>query len=203
MHPFRLACRRSRVAIAAGPSPSRRVHDRHVWSFGFGPKPIRLAAGQPVTLNFVNRSGSGHDFTAHSFFASARIVSGAAPDGEIELAGHATRSITLIPRAGSYNAHCSHFLHKQMGMSDEIIVNYFFFSALNPLRTFVRKLNSPHDVECAHDWRMSRRRLLQIGALATAGSFAGGAVAWGNAPGAPEALAEFGYGAVSIGQRRA
>ena len=48
------------------------------------------------------------------------------------------------------------------------------------------------------DWRMSRRRLLQIGALATAGSFAEGAVAWGDEPRAPEALAEFGYGAVSM-----
>src|SRR6266581_4422708 len=47
------------------------------------------------------------------------------------------------------------------------------------------------------DWRMSRRRLLQIGALATTGSFAAGAVARGDAR-APEALAEFGYGAVSI-----
>jgi DUF1680 family protein len=48
------------------------------------------------------------------------------------------------------------------------------------------------------DWRMSRRRLLQIGALATAGSFAAGAVAWGDELLAPEALAEFGYGAVSM-----
>ena len=48
------------------------------------------------------------------------------------------------------------------------------------------------------DWRMSRRRLMQIGALATAGCFAEGAVAWGDEPRAPEALAEFGYGAVSM-----
>lgn len=48
------------------------------------------------------------------------------------------------------------------------------------------------------DWRMPRRRLLQIGALATAGSFASRAVAWGDEPGAPGALAEFGYGDVSI-----
>jgi plastocyanin len=94
-----------------------------VWSFGFAPRPIHLAAGRRVTLNFVNQSGGGHDFTAKRFFASARIVAGAAPDGEIELAGHETRTITLIPRAGLYNAHCSHFLHKQMGMSDQILVD--------------------------------------------------------------------------------
>ena len=48
------------------------------------------------------------------------------------------------------------------------------------------------------DWRLSRRRLLQVGALATVGSFARGAVAWGDEPRPPAPLAEFGYGAVSI-----
>jgi len=94
-----------------------------VWSFGFAPQPIHLRAGQPVTLTFVNRSGSSHDFVAHSFFANSRIVSGSAADGEIDLPGHATRSVTLVPRAGRYNAHCSHFLHKQMGMVDVIVVD--------------------------------------------------------------------------------
>ena len=94
-----------------------------VYNFGFGPSPIHLRTGQPVTLNFVNRSGSSHDFTAPSFFANSRITAGAAPDGEIELSGHAARSITLVPRAGRYPAHCSHFLHKQMGMNDTIIVD--------------------------------------------------------------------------------
>src|SRR5690348_9091270 len=93
-----------------------------VWSFGFAPNPIRLVAGQPVTLTFVNTSGSGHDFTAPGFFQHARIISGAAPEGEIELGGHQTKSITLIPARGTYQAHCSHFLHKQMGMNDWIVV---------------------------------------------------------------------------------
>ncbi|MEP7129975.1 MAG: hypothetical protein ABI770_02475 [Sphingomicrobium sp.] len=48
------------------------------------------------------------------------------------------------------------------------------------------------------DWRMSRRHLLQIGALTTAGSFATRAIARGGGPRAPEALGEFGYGAVSM-----
>ena len=93
-----------------------------VWSYGFSPHPIRLAAGRPVTLTFVNRSGSGHDFTAHGFFANARVTSGSVEDGEVELAPHETKSVTLIPRAGSYHAHCSHFFHKQLGMADDIIV---------------------------------------------------------------------------------
>lgn len=95
----------------------------YVWSFNFLPKPLHLAAGAPVTLRFVNRSGSGHDFTAHAFFANAQIRAGAAPEGEIELRPYETKTITLVPRAGVYEAHCSHFFHKQMGMSDQIIVD--------------------------------------------------------------------------------
>jgi len=94
-----------------------------VWSFGFSPRPIHLAAGQPITLTFVNRSGGGHDFTAKRFFASSRILSGAAPGGEIGLGPHQSRSITLVPAAGTYKAHCSHFMHKQLGMTDAIVVN--------------------------------------------------------------------------------
>lgn len=94
-----------------------------VWSYGFSPQPLRLVAGQPVTLTFVNRSGSGHDFTALQFFASSTITAGAAPGGEIDLRGHETKSVTLVPRAGTYTAHCGHFLHKQMGMHDQIVVN--------------------------------------------------------------------------------
>ncbi len=94
-----------------------------VWSFGFGPQPLHLAAGKPVTLAFVNQSGSSHDFTAREFFAASTIMSGAAPGGKIALGSHETRTITLVPRAGTYQAHCSHFLHSAMGMRDEIIVN--------------------------------------------------------------------------------
>lgn len=94
-----------------------------VWSFGFAPNPIHLAAGRPVTLRFVNQSGSSHDFSAHRFFASATITAGSAPDGEIDLAPHQSRTVTLVPRAGTYPAHCSHFMHAQLGMRDEIVVN--------------------------------------------------------------------------------
>jgi plastocyanin len=93
-----------------------------LWSFGFAPDPIRLAAGKPVTLTFVNRSGVSHDFTAPGFFQHATVTTGAVAGDEIELRPHETKVVTLIPSAGTYQAHCSHFLHKQMGMSDLIVV---------------------------------------------------------------------------------
>ena len=94
-----------------------------VWSYGFAPRPIHLRAGQPVTLTFANQSGSSHDFVARTFFANARILRGNVEDGEVDLPPHSSVSVTLVPRAGAYNAHCSHFLHKQLGMSDRIFVD--------------------------------------------------------------------------------
>lgn len=108
------------VAAPAAAQPAQVVVQ--VWSFGFGPQPIRLAAGKSVALTFANQSGGSHDFTAEEFFKAATITSGAAPGGEIELKPHETKTITLVPSAGTYKAHCSHFLHSQMGMTDEIVV---------------------------------------------------------------------------------
>lgn len=95
----------------------------NVYSFGFQPHPIHLAAGRQVTLTFVNRSGSSHDFTARTFFHASRILSGNVAEGEVELAPHETKTITLVPRTGTYKAHCSHFLHATMGMTDNIVVD--------------------------------------------------------------------------------
>jgi plastocyanin len=94
-----------------------------VYSFGFAPRPLHLVAGRPVTLSFVNQSGSSHDFTAPGFFQHATISAGAAPMGMIDLEPHESKSVTLVPARGTYQAHCSHFLHKQMGMNEEILVD--------------------------------------------------------------------------------
>ena len=121
----RLAAAAAALALGAPASaPAQPAGLRIVvWSFGFAPKPILLRAGRPVTLTFENRSGSSHDFTAKAFFAYSRIISGDAREGEVELKGYDTKSVTLIPRAGTYKAHCSHFFHEPLGMSDTIIVS--------------------------------------------------------------------------------
>jgi plastocyanin len=120
---IRLSLTAALLSLASAALAQPTAQTITVSSFSFAPKPIHLIAGQPVTLTFVNSSGSGHDFTAKTFFAASRITVGAAPDGEIELRGHETKSITLIPQRGTYTAHCSHFFHTQMGMSDQIIVD--------------------------------------------------------------------------------
>ena len=109
------------LATPAAAQPAQLVIQ--LSNFSFAPKPIQLAAGKPVTITFENRSGGGHDFTAKEFFAASTITAGATPGGKVALAAHETKSITLVPRAGSYDAHCSHFLHASMGMTDQIVVN--------------------------------------------------------------------------------
>lgn len=124
MRPFPLASLAALSFLLAPPVLAQSAQAVvQVWSFGFAPRPLHLAAGRPVTLTFVNQSGSGHDFTAREFFAASAISAGAAPGGKIALAGHETKSITLVPRAGTYEAHCTHFLHASMGMTEQIIVN--------------------------------------------------------------------------------
>ena len=125
MTAFRLAVTAAFVLALAAPAASQPAIPTitiELASFNYAPHPIRLAAGSPVRMVFVNRSGSGHDFTARRFFKSARILKGAVPEGEIELAGHGTAIVELVPARGTYKVHCSHFGHKLMGMSTEIIV---------------------------------------------------------------------------------
>lgn len=124
MRAFRLAAlAASCLAFSVSTGAHAPAQTIAVWSFGFAPNPIHLVAGQPVTLTFQNRSGSSHDFSAKGFFDHARIISGAAPDGEIDLAPHQTRVVTLVPGAGTFHAHCSHFMHSMLGMDAQIIVS--------------------------------------------------------------------------------
>jgi plastocyanin len=110
------------LAMAMPAAAQTPIQVIQLYSFGYTPKAIRLAAGKPVTLSFSNRSRDTHDFSAKGFFARARIVSGDPSSGEIELRGGQSRSVTLIPAAGTYKVHCSHFMHKQFGMTGTIIV---------------------------------------------------------------------------------
>ncbi len=104
----------------ASPPPEIRID---LASFSIAPRPIHLAAGQPVRLVITNTSGGGHDFTARNLFAAARDVSGPVARGSIEIAGHQSAVITLTPARGRYKVHCSHFGHSVMGMKSVVIVD--------------------------------------------------------------------------------
>lgn len=113
------------IALSAGPSTAiaaPAVQTINLYSYGFSPKPITLAAGREVTLNFVNTSTKSHDFTAPEFFAASRIVAGAVGGGEVDLKGGEARSVTLVPAAGKYKVHCGHPFHAIFGMKSTIVV---------------------------------------------------------------------------------
>lgn len=94
-------------------------------NFNYEPRVIRLPAGRPVTLHLMNNASGGHDFTARQFFAQAQIRPedrSAIDEGSVEVAGHQTRDVSLVPKAGRYPLKCGHTFHKMFGMSGEIIV---------------------------------------------------------------------------------
>lgn len=100
-----------------------QTYSIRLYSFGFQPEPIVLRAGVPVTLVFTNSAGMGHEFSARGFFRSSRIISGAiSPEGSVELGKRQSASVTLVPARGTYEAHCGHFMHKQLGMQTIIYV---------------------------------------------------------------------------------
>lgn len=108
------------AAAAAQPAPA--AVEVRLSNFDFTPSTINLHAGQPVTLHLVNSAGGGHNFAAPEFFAAAHAVSGPVRAGKVELHGHESVDVTLIPTAGRYRLRCTHTMHTAFGMSGEILV---------------------------------------------------------------------------------
>jgi plastocyanin len=119
------ACAGLAAPAAAQPDWSRAARvDVRLASFSYTPNAIHLRAGQPVVLHLVNTASGGHDFNARSFFAAATLRDpGAVERGGVELGGHESRDVALVPRAGRYPLKCTHSFHKMFGMSGEIVVD--------------------------------------------------------------------------------
>lgn len=95
-------------------------------SFSFEPSTIHLHAGQPVILHLVNDAGGGHNFSAPEFFAASELRPqdrGLLSKGAVELSGHGTREIGLVPRPGTYKLRCTHMMHTAFGMKGQIVVD--------------------------------------------------------------------------------
>ena len=99
----------------------------HMSNFKFAPDVIRLTHGQSYVLRFANDASGGHSFIAKDFFAAAAIdprERGLVAKGGVDVPGGGAVDVHLTaPKAGHYNAKCSHFLHAGFGMKGEIIVN--------------------------------------------------------------------------------
>ena len=93
--------------------------------FRYEPREIRLAAGRPVLLLFVNNGRAHLSFRAPRFFAAAlirRSDRSRLVDGGFRLRPGERLSIALVPAPGRYRAWSGYLLHRLRGMSGTIVV---------------------------------------------------------------------------------
>ena len=124
--------RRIHAVLAAGlivscASIARAADEERVElsNFDFTPREIHLHAGQATTLVLTNIASGGHNFTAREFFAAARVDPADAAlveDGEVEVPARSTRTVHVIPAAGTYKLTCTHTFHTTFGMKGTIVV---------------------------------------------------------------------------------
>ena len=99
-------------------------YDVLLTTYDIVPKEIRLKAGIPVRLRFVNNSNQKLSFSAGGFFRSAQLRQrdkGAA-DGTIEVAALSSETVVLVPKAGRYKMRGRTFVHRMLGMDGRIVV---------------------------------------------------------------------------------
>ena len=112
---------------AAQPTEWRvaREYEVLLQPYAYEPSPIRLEAGRPVKLRFLNQGQATFSFSAEDFFRTARIRRGddeRVADGRLQLAPGEQKVIALVPAPGHYRARSGNLLHRLLGMSVEIIV---------------------------------------------------------------------------------
>ncbi len=118
----------SAVAAAAAPAQEWRSapeYDVLLTSYDIEPGTIRLKAGQPVRLRFVNNSNQGHSFAARAFFREAQLRrrdSVRVADGSLDVPPLSTETIVLVPKAGRYSVGGGSFLSRLLGMKARIVV---------------------------------------------------------------------------------
>ena len=116
------------AAPAAAQEPewrTAREYEVLMRPFAYEPQPIRLEAGRPVKLRFLNQGQATFSFSAREFFRAARLRAGDAEivaDGHLRLAPGEVRTIALVPARGRYRARSGNWIHRLLGMSARIIV---------------------------------------------------------------------------------
>jgi len=93
--------------------------------FRYEPRVIRLTAGRPVLLHFVNNGRAWLSFRAPDFFAAAQVRRGDRRhlvNGGFRLAPGERLRIALVPARGQFRARSGYFLHRLRGMTALIAV---------------------------------------------------------------------------------
>ena len=95
-------------------------------NFDFTPRALQFRANLPYHLRLTNNASGGHSFDAPEFFAAVNVAPkdrGKIVKGEIEVGSGQTVDVTFVPTiSGTYEFHCSHFLHASFGMKGTIVV---------------------------------------------------------------------------------
>lgn len=113
--------------VLAQPEPEWRIaqeYDVLLRPWAYEPKLIRVPAGRPVRLHFVNQSRATMAFSAPAFFRSARMRPrdrDIARRGGFRLAPGERRYVDLVATPGRYGAHSSNLIHRLLGMHGEIV----------------------------------------------------------------------------------
>lgn len=124
-------CLLASLSLIAAPSAAQvdwrqaRAVDVLLSNLDIQPETIRLNAGEPVRLRFVNNSHIPHSFSAGGFFKAGQYRNrdkAAVGGGSVEVGPGDTREVVLVPARGRYSARCSNLFHRIMGMSATIIV---------------------------------------------------------------------------------
>lgn len=100
-------------------------YDVQLSTYDIQPGEIRLKAGEPVRLRFVNNSNRDLSFSAGDFFRSAQLRrrdSALVKGGAVKVPPLSTRTVVLVPKPGRYRAEGANLLHRLLGMSGRIIV---------------------------------------------------------------------------------
>jgi uncharacterized cupredoxin-like copper-binding protein len=93
--------------------------------FGYEPREIRLEAGRPVKLRFVNQGQGTYSFAAPAFFNASRVRAGDDAEiagGSLRLQPGERKTVSLVPTAGRYQVRSSNFFHRLLGMRGVIVV---------------------------------------------------------------------------------
>ena len=102
-----------------------REYELRLSSFDIEPATIRLKAGEPVRLRFVNLSSTGYRLSAPRFFQASQLRprdGRALSGGSVAVGAGDTREILLVPSPGRYSLRSSNLFHRVMGMSGTIVV---------------------------------------------------------------------------------
>lgn len=100
-------------------------YDVLLTSYAIQPKVLRLKAGEPVRLRFVNNSNEPHRFAAPAFFASAELRErerGMVRRGSLSVPPLSDATLVLVPRAGRYPMSGGGLGYRLLGMHGRIVV---------------------------------------------------------------------------------